>query len=79
MKNNYYTLLIIIIAIISPYIAIPSARPANITVFPSKDGFSLIAPTALYATTATAIPEPIADSPIARAAAINPKPDEELD
>ena len=40
------------------------------TVLPNRLGFSLIAPTALEATTATAIPEPIAASPTARAAAI---------
>lgn len=54
--------------------AIPSASPAKIIVLPNNFGFSLIAPTALEATIATAIPAPIQANPVASATAMSPKP-----
>ena len=54
---------------ISPYRQTPSARPTKIRDLPSTLESSLIAPKAAEAALATAIPPPIQESPVNKAAA----------
>ena len=62
----------------SPYKAIPSAKATKINALPMILESSLIAPRAALAADATAIPPPIHERPVERAAAIylQPSPDE---
>ena len=53
---------------IRPYRAIPSAMATKIMDLPNREPSSLIAPRAALAELATAIPEPIPDRPVTRAA-----------
>lgn len=63
----------------SPYKAIPSAKATKINALPMMLESSLIAPRAALAADATAIPPPIQERPVERAAAmyLHPSPEEE--
>ena len=54
---------------ISPYRHTPSARPTKMRDLPRMEPSSLMAPKAAEAAADTAIPPPIQDIPVARAAA----------
>ena len=54
--------------IIRPYNAIPSAMATKIMDLPNKEPSSLIAPKAALAELATAIPEPMPERPVTKAA-----------